>query len=72
MASTTYYKYDRRGRKIQHFTRGEFQGWQKGGTFGFWYAIFKNPRSVLAVPRHDLTPESKAALPLPPFGEAGA
>lgn len=61
--NTTYYKHDRRGRKIKHFTRGTFMHWYKGGTFGFWYAVFQRSRGLLLIPLHDLTPESKAALP---------
>ncbi len=47
----------------QRRTRGKFIGWIRGGEFGFVYAVVQRKASVLYIPRHDITAESKAKLP---------
>lgn len=45
------------------FTRGQYvKTTEPCGPFGFRYAVFRNRRSEVLIPIHDLTPETKAAI----------
>ena len=45
-------------------TRGKFHGWSPPtGPLNAIYAIFQNPKGIVAVPYYCLTKETKAQLP---------
>lgn len=50
----------------EHYTRGKFRGWQRGGLLNAWYARFDTPRNVLLIPRYLLREDTRAQLPPPP------
>jgi len=45
------------------WTRGHFVKWTRGGIMNAWYALFARPRSVLFIPEHLLTPETRKRIP---------
>lgn len=49
----------------QHFTRGKFVKWIRGGPLNAWMAVIKRKRSTLFIPDYCLTPESRQSLPRP-------
>lgn len=50
-------------KRIIRRTRGKYCGTTEPiGAFGFRYAIFRNRRSEVLVPTHDLTPETRTAI----------
>ena len=70
MGEKTFYR-DLMTNKV-HYTRAKFTGWtQPTGPLGVPYAIFPRGSDTLFIPRYALTPESRAALPIPEkLGEA--